>query len=911
MRRGITLLLVIFLSMPFSLVSAEEETIGWTLAAGGPLNDMLANHVITDSGLLVVAGSFSGAIEFDIGGLSADDNGNRDIFIAQASSAGVWKNTTRIGSGGDDVVVDLALHSSGDIIVLGYYCRESARSICNLTFTDDIVLEKPSSSDDSGGIFVARAAITENSLQWLWAIQATDSVAIEPKTLSIATNGTIAFSFANIGVMEINGVDYPSGGALSIMQVDGNGDFIALTYFDSGSGLLEFNYHCFEPNGNLYVISSFIDSIIAGNDEVIESNGNSDIMLAMVDSDGAILWIDTFGGSGYEWPSACAVDSAGQLYVIGQFEEQVIIQNKTLDSNGYADIFVLRFSADGILEGFLTAGGDGPDSVADIEINPQGSIFINGGYGLNFIIGNDELQNTDDNKYQMDGFISQISAEDEWLWAIAVTSSNNILPIGIDSTIDSSPVASFVFTGTVEMNGNLNSSVGGTDFVIWQYGSDFDGDGVIDGEDNCYKEVNPEQEDYDGDGEGDFCDLDDDNDGVLDGDDDCDPDSSVDSDIGWISNENTDHDGDGCRDAGMEDSDDDNDGIDDVDDNCPEGSVDWVSTIEEDQDEDGCSDQDSDDDGIVDQMDICPYVADPSQDDLDNDGNGDACDDDLDGDGISNSVDKCPADTPLWQSNEDTDHDLDGCKNEVDTDDDNDGYLDDSDSCPRGLMGWNASDDRDKDGCSDAEDEDDDADGILDEFDGCPQSIVIGPAGYLQDYDEDGCLDSVEDDDDDGDGINDANDECKFTAPQLAVNPNGCSNSELDDDGDNVTNVDDLCPNSEEGALVSANGCITKIIQDNVEAKEFDDGISTATILFIIAGLIFIVALVIIMRKEDEESTEDEVEKSTLEPVSLNIQQPEEPISEHRNEGDAETNPEIVVEQEVAEPQENTPETQE
>jgi hypothetical protein len=133
----------------------------------------------------------------------------------------------------------------------------------------------------------------------------------------------------------------------------------------------------------------------------------------------------------------------------------------------------------------------------------------------------------------------------------------------------------------------------------------------------------------------------------------------------------------------------------------------------------------------------------------------------------------------------------------------------------------------------------------------------------------------------------------------------------LDDDGDNVTNVDDLCPNSEEGALVSANGCITKIIQDNVEAKEFDDGISTATILFIIAGLIFIVALVIIMRKEDEESSEDEVEKSTLEPVSLNIQQPEEPISEHRNEGDAETNPEIVVEQEVAEPQENTPETQE
>jgi hypothetical protein len=890
MRRSITLLLVLFLSMPFSLVSAEDEGIGWTLSAGGPLDDMLANHIITDTGLLVVAGSFSGAIEFDWDGLSADDNGNSDVFIAQGSSTGIWTNTTGVGSEGDDAAVDLALHPSGDIIVLGYYCRESSRSACNLTFTDNITLEKPSSSDDSGGIFIARAAITGSSLEWIWAVQATDSIAIEPKTISIANNGTIAFSYANIGVMEMNGEDYPSGGALSIMQLDENGDFLTLTFFDSSSGLLEFNYHCYEPNGNLYVISSFVDSIATGNSEGVQSNGNSDIMVAEINSEGAVLWIETFGGSGYEWPSGCAVDSAGQLYVVGQFEEQVVIQNETLDSNGYSDIFVLRFSTGGVLEGYLTAGGNGPDNVAGIEINPQGSIFINGGYGLNLTIGNDELQDVDGNKYLMDGFISQISADDEWLWVVAITSSYDIHPIGIDSTITSSPVASFVFKGKAEMNGNNNSSVGGNDFVIWQYGSDFDGDGFVDGEDNCYKVINPDQKDYDDDGEGDFCDPDDDNDGVLDGDDDCDPESNIDSDTGWLSNQNTDYDGDGCRNAGSEDSDGDNDGIDDVEDNCAEGSIGWISTIEEDQDADGCSDQDTDEDGIVDQMDVCPHVADSSQDDLDNDGIGDACDDDIDGDGISNPIDTCPVDSPLWQSNEGSDHDSDGCKNEIDTDDDADGYLDDSDSCPRGLMSWNASYDRDEDGCSDAEDDDDDADGYLDEFDNCPQSIVIGPAGYLQDYDEDGCLDPVEDDDDDGDGIDDANDECKFTFPQLAVNPNGCSNSELDDDGDEVANVDDLCPNSEAGALVSANGCITKLIQDDVEAKSSDDGLATSTILFSIAGLIFIVALVIVMRKEDE------VDES---------------ISAPRHDNGSENNPETVVEQEVAQSLEPEIENQE
>ncbi len=867
MRRGITLLLVISMLMPFSLVSAEEETIGWTLDAGGASDDMLANHVITDSGLLVVAGSFSNGIGFDWNGIVGDDDGSRDIFIAQASSNGSWTNITGMGSEGADAVIDLALHPSGDIIVMGYFCREIDRSACNMTLNEDIIVETESGSDNNGGIFIARAAVSENSLEWLWAIQGTDTVAIEPKTLSISNNGTIAFSFISLGVSSINGVDYPSGGSLSIMKLDGNGDYISLTSFESNSGLLEFNHHCFEPNGNLYVVSSFIDSIAGGNEEVLESNGNSDIMLAKINLDGAVVWIDTFGGSGYEWPSSCAVDSAGQLYVVGQFEEQMIIQNTTFDSNGYSDIFVLRFSADGILQGSLTAGGAGPDNIADIDINPQGSIFINGGYGLNFTIGNDELQDADGNKYLLDGFIAQISAEDQWLWAIAVTSSDNIQPIGIDSTLTSSPVASFVFKGQVETNGVLNSSVGGTDFLIWQYGSDFDGDGLVDGEDNCYKVINPEQKDYDDDGQGDFCDPDDDNDGILDEDDDCSPDSNNNSDTGWFSNEDTDHDGDGCRDAGMEDADDDNDGIDDVEDSCPEGPTDWISTVEEDQDRDGCSDLDSDEDGIVDQMDICPNLANPSQDDLDNDGKGDGCDDDLDGDGVENSVDKCPFDLQTWQSNEVTDHDGDGCMNEIDTDDDGDGYLDESDSCPRGLMGWNASSDRDEDGCSDAEDDDDDADGYADEVDGCPQSIVIGPAGYLQDYDGDGCLDPVEDEDDDGDGIIDINDECKFTFSQLAVNPNGCSNSELDDDGDSVTNVDDLCPNSEPGAPVSANGCITKLIQDDIEAESSDDGLETSTILFIVAGLIFIVALLIVIRKGDQETIDDEVEQSPIETV--------------------------------------------
>ncbi|MBK9262941.1 MAG: thrombospondin type 3 repeat-containing protein [Polyangiaceae bacterium] len=229
----------------------------------------------------------------------------------------------------------------------------------------------------------------------------------------------------------------------------------------------------------------------------------------------------------------------------------------------------------------------------------------------------------------------------------------------------------------------------------------------------------------------------------------------------------------------------DNDGIVDDMDNCPT----VVNPMQEDNDGDGqgdVCDPDDDNDGVMDVADNCPLVANADQTDTEADGFGDACDPDDDDDSVLDAMDNCP----LVANSDQLDTDSDGMGNECDADDDNDMIIDGMDNCP--LIANMDQQDTDADGSGDVCDDDDDDDGIVDGMDNCP--LLANPDQVDTNGNGQG---DVCDDDDDSDGIVDVMDNCPY-----APNPNqedtdgdGIGDAcDPDTDGDGVDTGMDNCP---------------------------------------------------------------------------------------------------------------------
>jgi len=278
----------------------------------------------------------------------------------------------------------------------------------------------------------------------------------------------------------------------------------------------------------------------------------------------------------------------------------------------------------------------------------------------------------------------------------------------------------------------------------------------------------------------------------------------------------------------------DEDQIPDDSDNCPDQSNPGQIDTDEDGQGDAC-DVDDDGDLVMDDGDNCQYIPNHGQEDLDEDGEGNVCDDDIDGDGVHNDVDVCAGVFGLAAN--------DGCPDPVDPceevtcvedhicDEQGDCVLHPDYECAPTVPcveGFFCEEGL----CQEIppEDPDSDDDGVSDSLDNCPDVQNAEQENLDGDRFGDAC-----DEDVDGDGINDDIDQCERQPGSIELFgcPDPCEGVVCADDQHCVEGACELLPGRECGTgvvcslqfLCNSEGICIDPSSENQDQDSDDDGV--------------------------------------------------------------------------------------
>ncbi|MBI3248434.1 MAG: SBBP repeat-containing protein [Deltaproteobacteria bacterium] len=320
----------------------------WAKKAGGPATDEGYSITTDSSGNSYVTGRFQGSSVFgpgEGGQTTLVSGGLVDIFVAKYDADGLLVWVKRAGGEGTNEGHAITVDSSGNSYVTGFFQNTA-------TFGPGEANETTfSAQGGNADIFIAKYNAA-GTLQW--AKQAGS----------------------------------------------GNGDTGVGGFAEEGLGV------GIDGNGNVYVTGFFQSTIVVfGPGETNETlinvpGGGREIFLAKFNNaDGDLVWVTHAGGVGDDEGHALAVDSTGNSYITGSFQNTATFgtspNTATVTSAASGDVFVAKYDTTGALVWVKRAGGGSEDEGQGIAADGSGKSYVTGRFtGTNVTFGPGETNQT-------------------------------------------------------------------------------------------------------------------------------------------------------------------------------------------------------------------------------------------------------------------------------------------------------------------------------------------------------------------------------------------------------------------------------------------------------------------------------------------------------------------------------------
>ena len=337
----------------------------------------VARCVTTDAGGNVyVSGDFRGSVGF--GPYTLTSAGDKDAFAAKLAADGTVLWATRWGGADLEYSEGIAVDGAGNVLTAGYTVRLNANG------SQQYVKLQVRKFDAAGST--------------VWEKQIGNSIGGHESAFGIGADaaGNVYVCGAFAGTVDFDPAARTKGDTVTGTAGD-NGYVLKLTAAGAFGWVSPFvgqtssaTSQCYDlavdGGGNVVVGGAYrgsVDFKPGAGVYALPTAGGGGGFVAKLNSTGALVWAQPVG-TGAAAVHGVTLDSAGGIYVVGQFQGQADFNPGTgttlLTSNGGTDMFVAKFSSAGTFAWAVSFGGSGSDRSEGIAVDAAGNVYLAGYY---------------------------------------------------------------------------------------------------------------------------------------------------------------------------------------------------------------------------------------------------------------------------------------------------------------------------------------------------------------------------------------------------------------------------------------------------------------------------------------------------------------------------------------------------
>jgi len=164
------------------------------------------------------------------------------------------------------------------------------------------------------------------------------------------------------------------------------------------------------------------------------------IQITQAQTTSNLLWAKKYGGANSESPSDIVTDTDGNIYMTGNFSQQIKFGNISLTTQGFSATFVTKIDPSG--DALWAKQFDGINAANGITIDPFGNIYTTGGFSGTTTFGNFTLVA----QSESDIFVAKQDPSGNVLWVTPFVGSQNFTPIPPQSRTIVTDTQSNVYT---------------------------------------------------------------------------------------------------------------------------------------------------------------------------------------------------------------------------------------------------------------------------------------------------------------------------------------------------------------------------------------------------------------------------------------------------------------------------------